>query len=115
MYCTAAGRAILASLPEDELDFYLKTAELLPRTDHTVTSPDILKDKISLCRSCGYAEENQENEENIRCVGAAILSRRHYPLGAISITAPSFRFDNAKVLRYGPLIAETARELSALL
>ena len=42
LYCTSAGRAILSQLPQEELDAYLDSAELSPRTARTVTSKEDL-------------------------------------------------------------------------
>lgn len=115
LYCTAAGRAILASLPQTELDAYLRDTEMVPRTSFTVTSKEKLKEMLSCFRARGYAEENQENEENIRCIGAAILNREGYPVAAVSITAPSFRFTDYDAGVFGPKVANVVREISSKL
>lgn len=115
LYCTAAGRAILAALTPGEVDDYLKSHELTPRTERTVTSPDELKKMLKLFRVQGYSEENEENEENIRCIGAAIIGRDGRPFATVSLTAPSFRFDDDKAAEFGPLVARTAAEISRAL
>ena len=115
LYCTAAGRAILAALPQAELDAYLAGAEMTPRTKLTVTSPDRLREMLARFRNQGYAEENQENEENIRCIGAAILNRKNYPVAAISLTAPSFRFTDYDAAIFGAKVAAAARDMSSRL
>lgn len=112
LYCTAAGRAILAALPEHELDSYLAQTKLESRTANTVTQPSKLKEMLARFRVQGYAEEIEENEENIRCVGAVIKNRQDYPVAAISITAPAFRFTDKDAARMGALIAAAAAEIS---
>lgn len=115
LYCTAAGRAILAAMPEAEIDSYFDKTELKARTELTTVSPSKLKEMLLHFRAQGYAEENRENEENIRCVGAAILNRKGYPVAAISLTAPSFRFSDKDSAKFGKVIAAMAREISACL
>ena len=112
LYCTSAGRAILSQLPQEELDAYLDSAELSPRTARTVTSKEDLKKMLACFRAQGYAEEIEENEDNIRCLGGAITDREGYPVAAISLTAPTFRFTDEDAAKYGPMIAEFAREIS---
>ena len=112
LYCTSAGRAILSQLPQEELDAYLDSAELSPRTARTVTSKEELKKMLARFRVQGYAEEIEENEDNIRCLGGAITDREGYPIAAISLTAPTFRFTDDDAAKYGPMIAEFAREIS---
>lgn len=112
LYCTAAGRAILSVLPEKELDAYLSKTELEPRTANTVTDPAELKKMLARFRIQGYSVEVEENEDNIRCVGAAIKNGLGYPVAAISLTAPSFRFTDKDEARMGVSIAKAAAEIS---
>lgn len=112
LYCTAAGRAILTALPEHELDTYLAQTKLERRTINTVIQPSELKKMLARFRIQGYAEEIEENEESIRCVGAAIKNGHGYPVAAISLTAPSFRFTDKDAARMGVLIASAAAEIS---
>ncbi|MDR3212039.1 MAG: IclR family transcriptional regulator [Planctomycetota bacterium] len=115
LYCTAAGRAILAALPADEVTAYLDKTELEPRTANTEKSPVKLVKMLARFRVQGYAEENQENEENIRCIGGAILNHDSYPVAAISLTAPAFRFNDADAQKFGGKISAAARAISAQL
>lgn len=112
LYSSSAGRAVLAAFPDRELDEYLKTTDIVPDTERTLVDPDGLRRKIMEARALGYGEENEENEPGIRCVGAAILDAHYRPVGAVSVTAPAFRLDDARVGELGPKIAETARSIS---
>lgn len=112
LYCTSAGRAILSALPEGELADYLATTKLEARTANTVTDPEELKKMLRRFSIQGYAEEVEENEDSIRCVGAAIKNGRGYPVAAISLTAPSFRFTAEDAARFGAKLAAAAAEIS---
>lgn len=108
LYSTSAGKAILAALPEDELSKYLSDTPLEPKTSHTKSNPEELREELEMIRQRGYAEDNQENEDGIRCVGAAIFDFRGYPIGALSISAPAYRFSDAKSSLFGEKVKETA-------
>jgi IclR family acetate operon transcriptional repressor len=112
MYCTSAGRAILANLPQGELIPYIASLKLEKRTPFTVTSREMLLSILDEIRKKGYAEENQENEEGIRCVGSAIRDHRGYPVGAISISAPAYRFTSSEVDLFGPKVFEKTEIIS---
>ncbi|HPF84534.1 MAG TPA: IclR family transcriptional regulator [Aminivibrio sp.] len=112
LYSTSGGRAILAALPEAEVDAYLDRTELLPRTENTVTEKAELKKLLAAGRERGFCEEVEENEEGIRCVGAAILDLRGCPVGAVSISAPAYRFSDSQSLALGAKIRETALAIS---
>ncbi|MDK2958795.1 MAG: hypothetical protein PWP47_839 [Synergistaceae bacterium] len=112
LYSTSGGRAILAALPEAEVDAYLDRTELLPRTENTVTDKEEIKALLAAGRKRGFCEEVEENEEGIRCVGAAILDLRGCPVGAVSISAPAYRFSDSQSLAFGAKIRETALAIS---
>ena len=112
LYSTSAGRAILTALPKKEFEAYLSSRELFPRTEWTVVDKDVFRKLIENARKKGYAEENQENEIGVRCVGAAILGKDGYPVGAVSVTGPVFRFTDDKVETTGKRVLATARMIS---
>lgn len=112
LYCTAAGRAILASLPYGEFDAYLAAVPLVPLTRHTCTEPSAFLEIIEEARIKGFAQEDQENEDGIRCVGSAILRGDGYPVGAISITAPRYRFLDEMVEPFGQRARSAAEQIS---
>ncbi len=111
-YCTSSGRAILAGLPKGELNQYLAVFEMEKKTPSTIIDREELIHILEGVRELGFAEENQENEEGIRCVGAAILNHNGYPVGAISISAPAYRFSSEKINIFGPHLRDKAREIS---
>lgn len=112
LYSTSAGRAILAALPDAEFETYLSSKELLPRTCWTIVDKDSLRNIINEARKKGYAQEDQENEEGVRCIGAAILGKEGYPVGAVSISGPVFRLTDDKVESVGKRVFGTARLIS---
>ncbi len=57
LYSTSGGRAILAALPEAEVDAYLNGTELLPRTENTVTEKAELKKLLAAGRERGFCEK----------------------------------------------------------
>lgn len=86
--CTATGKAMLASLDDDELAERLAQGGPLPRlTPKSVTSIKQLKVELARIRQCGYALDQEEVIEGVVCVAVAIPRRgRTDPLLAISIT-----------------------------
>lgn len=115
MYSTAAGRAILSRLPKKELEHYLRVTPLTARTERTLTDAEELSRLFQIVRERGWAEENQENEVGIRCVGAAIVDAKGYPVGALSVSVPAYRFTDDRLLPLGERVLEAAQALSALM
>jgi len=112
LHSTAAGKAILFSLPEKELHNFLSRNVLDSKTAHTITDPDVLKKQLVEFRSQGFSEEVEENEQDIRCMAAPILNNRGFPVGAVSITCPTYRCDDLKAQQMGKFLAQTLPNLS---
>jgi IclR family KDG regulon transcriptional repressor len=103
VHCTSVGKAMMAYLPDQEQDAILRKHGLRRLTAKTITTPAELKAELRTIRERGYALDNEENEEGVRCIGAAVLDHTGHPVAAISVSAPSFRLPLEKV----PVVAES--------
>ena len=108
--CTATGKAMLASLEDDELAERLTQAGPLQRlTPKSLTSIKQLKGELANIRKRGYALDNEEVIEGVVCVAVAIGRRsRTDPLLAISITILKPRATKALLAK----LAEELREVT---
>lgn len=112
LHSTAAGKAILFSLPETNLEVILKKINLDAKTKNTITDPATLLLQLQRFRAQGFSEEVEENEQDIRCMAAPILNNRGFPVGAVSITCPTYRCDDLKARKMGEFLAVTMPNLS---
>ncbi|WP_267643431.1 IclR family transcriptional regulator [Haloarchaeobius amylolyticus] len=87
----AAGKAILASLPEDELEAILDRRGLSETTENTITTPEDLREELATIRDRGYAFNIGESITGLNAIGAPIRDEDGYPIGAISISGPANR------------------------
>ncbi len=116
LHTTAAGRSILASLSDGEIRRYGDHLEGRREGAPSVYDPEKISQMVESARLRGFASENEENEEGIRCVGAAILQgddRR--PVGAVSVSIPAYRLDDSDVAALGEAVREAAEEISRLI
>src|SRR3989441_6678261 len=111
-HCTSVGKAIMAFLPESETDDLLRQHGLKRMTAKTITTPSELKADLKLIRDRGYSIDNEENEEGVRCIGAAVLDHSGRPIAAISVSAPSFRLPMDKVPAVAASVCRAAAALS---
>lgn len=112
-HCSAVGKAMLAHLPEREVDDILKQHGLPRMTAKTIVTPAELKRELKTIRARGYAIDNEEAEDGVRCVGAVVLGHNGRPLGAISASAPSFRLTLERVPAVAASVCRAARAVSA--
>jgi len=111
-HSTSVGKAIMAFLPEPETDSILRQHGLKRLTAKTITTPAELKADLKLIRDRGYSIDNEENEEGVRCIGAAVLDHSGRPIAAISVSAPSFRLPMDKVPAVAASVCRAALALS---
>lgn len=72
LYCTGVGKAILATLPADEVMNIWQHTTPQKLTTHTIVEFDALQAQLAEVRTNGYAIDDEENELGVRCVAVAI-------------------------------------------
>jgi IclR family transcriptional regulator, KDG regulon repressor len=112
LHCTSIGKAILAALPEAERHALLRQAELVARTPRTLVTLDDLDRELERVAERGFAVDDEENERNIRCVGAAVYDDRNRPTGAVSVSALTLELTLDDVPAVGRHVMAAAAELS---
>jgi DNA-binding IclR family transcriptional regulator len=93
-YCTALGKAMLSSKTIGEIK-RLYPDGLVSYTSRTITDFSVLEAQLEEIRLNGVAYENGEITDQIECFAAPIYAETGL-LGAISVSAPSFRLTDAK-------------------
>jgi DNA-binding IclR family transcriptional regulator len=111
LHATALGKVFLAGLPQKEVVRLARLKGLARLTQHTIVTKTGLLAEIQSVRQHGYAIDNQENEIEGRCVGAAILGPDGRVLAGLSISGPVFRMSQA---RAQSLVGELKRTCSAI-
>jgi IclR family transcriptional regulator, KDG regulon repressor len=112
-YCTGVGKAIIAFLPDAELRRYLENVSFVRYTPRTITSVERLKEEIARIRAHGYARDEQEHEEGVRCVAAPVFGFDGTVVGSVSVTAPAFRKSADEIEALAPAVIEATRRISA--
>lgn len=111
-HCAALGKAILAFLPEDKVDNLIPMNDLQKFTENTLTEPEKLKEELRKISREGYAVDNEECIEHVRCVGAPIFDNEGNVVASISLAGPSFRITNKRIPALARFIKEAARAIS---
>lgn len=112
-HASAAGKAMLATMTEDEVRAICGSTALQARTAHTITDVDSLLDNLARARADGFAVDDEEDAEGIFCVGAVFFGYDGACAGAISVTGikgdlPAWRVNELgrTVRRYADQISE---------
>jgi IclR family transcriptional regulator, acetate operon repressor len=111
LHASAAGKAMLARLPEHEVDELL-AQPLAALTPQTITDPAVLREQLRAIRRKGYAETHREAWKDVGAVAAAIHDPSGRPVAAIALALPMHRLTQQLTRRYGKAVAAAAEALS---
>jgi IclR family transcriptional regulator, acetate operon repressor len=109
LHCTAIGKSLLAAMP------VLPRLELVRRTPRTLVSAEALRAELDRVRERGFAIDDEENERNIRCVGAAVRDHTGAATHAISVSALTVELSVDDALALGPRVVAAAEAVSQAL
>lgn len=111
-HCTALGKVLLSYQPEEEWKRYVTEVGLQPRTPHTIIDPDLFYEELRRVRSQGYAFDNQEAEDGIRCVAAPIYDAGNNVIAAVSISGWTLTMTTERTSSLVQDIQKTANSIS---
>lgn len=112
LHSTSLGKAILATLPQDEARVLLQAYERRPATRRTITDLEALMAELRVTRDRGYSIDDEENEIGARCVGVAVTDVAGRPQAAISVSGPAARVLDATIDAIGARLVHAADELA---
>ncbi|MGA8031813.1 MAG: IclR family transcriptional regulator C-terminal domain-containing protein [Casimicrobiaceae bacterium] len=112
LHASGVGKAIFASLPDDQIDAMLKVRGLPRITENTITSPETMWASIRVIRQRGWSFDDEEHLPGTRCVAAPFYDEHAEPLGAISVAGPTSRLPDERIKQLGPLVSHIAEEIT---
>lgn len=111
-HVSALGKVFLAHLAEQQLDDVIRKHGLARLTPNTITTIPELKEELHSVRNRGYAVDNSEMEEGLRCIGAPVRDFSGEVVAAVSIAGPAFRITSERVPALSKNVVSAANELS---
>lgn len=114
-HCSSLGKAILALLPEQEVGMIVARHGLKAYTRHTITRRSDLKAELARIRSRGFAIDDQETEEGLKCIAAPVQDYSGRAVAAVSVAGAAYRLSRKRVSELAPFVAQTAADFSSSL
>jgi len=111
-HATSLGKVLLAHAPVEEIEAVIADHGLARCTPQTITDPARLRDELAWVRRQGYAVDNEEYEEGLRCIGAPIIGHTGQVVAALGIGGPTTRVTPERVTALADLVMVAAKGLS---
>ncbi len=115
MHCSSTGKVFLAHMPQEEADRVIDGLHFKSRTKKTHTHADALKKELPTIREQGFAIDDEEYFDDVRCLAAPIRDASGLVVAAIGITGTHSRFSASRNQEVGQLVMAAAKEVEVLL
>lgn len=112
LHTSAPGKVFVGFAPAAERDALLKRMKFARFNDRTLDSREKFEAELAQVTAQGYAIDRGEEIEGLHCIGAPIFNHRGYPVAAIWVTGPSFRFPESAFGRISKLVVAAAGTIS---
>ena len=112
LHCTAIGKVLLAWEGDAQRRRILAGCDFKRYRDKTITSLDAYLAELDRTRDQGYGQDREEFDDHIRCVGVPIFDRHNQAVAGLSVSTPTFRFDEAREGEIVAMLQEASRVIS---
>jgi DNA-binding IclR family transcriptional regulator len=112
IHCTAAGKAVLAFMSDEACNEVISRLNFTRKTRRTIVKPSAYKLELMRVHDNGFALDDEEFEEGLRCVGAPVFDHRGHVVASISTAAPVFRLRKDRLPEVARLVMAAAQGLS---
>jgi DNA-binding IclR family transcriptional regulator len=109
---SALGKALLAYVPDDQLAAVISSRGLPAGRGNSITTVANLREELQSIRSRGYAVDNEEQSEGLRCFAAAVRGFSGDALASLSVAGPSIRLTDDRIPFVVKLVVQAAGALS---
>ena len=115
-HCTAVGKMLLSGLSDEALDArYPRSHNLAAMTPNSINTPAKLRLHLETIRAAGVSYDDCESNEAVKCVAAGVYDHTGRMIAAMSISAPTIRWNDQHAVEWQQLITQGAQSLSTRL
>ncbi len=115
VHSSSLGKCLLSGLSRPEVLQLVQSCGLKRFTPNTITTAKGLMAELQRVRECGYAIDDEEYEEGLRCIGAPVRDHTARIIAAISVAGPATRLSDRHMPSLAASVIRAAVELSAAL
>jgi len=115
IYCTAVGKVLAAWLSEQELDGVIRRTIFERKTARTLTSLAAFRRELARIRATGFAFDNEEHIEGIRCIATVVRDYSGEVRASLCVVGPKNHLPQRRMAEIRQALGAAASGLSARL
>jgi DNA-binding IclR family transcriptional regulator len=112
LHATAVAKAILPWLPQGELAGILRGVQFQRYTPKTIMTRAALEAELRRIRAAGYAIDDEEHIEGIRCIAAPVFGPAGQVVASLCALGPRSRMSHQRLRQLKAPLIEQARAMS---
>jgi len=112
VHATSVGKALVAHIPQQQLEKILAERSMEKRTPKTITSLGRLLKELEKVRALGYAVDDEENNLGARCVGAPVFNQHGKIEASLGLSGTIHQVNEHTMPRTVEALKDAARHLS---
>jgi IclR family transcriptional regulator, KDG regulon repressor len=112
LHSTAIGKVLLAYQSPNKMELFLKNYHYQHQTANTIIDETVFREELEKVKEQGYALDDQENEQGVRCAAVPIFNRKGHVLAALSISTLVSRVNDQELHLFIDLLKRSCKELS---
>jgi DNA-binding IclR family transcriptional regulator len=112
LYATGVGKAFLSREGEAELEDYFQRTQRMRHAPHTLVGREALREGVERVRRQGYAVDDEEMEQGVRCVAALVFDHNRLPAAAVSVSGTVTRLTPERIEQLGQRVRRCALVIS---
>lgn len=108
MHASGIGKTLMANFSRERVQKIITEQGLERFTDKTITDPDQLFTELESIKRKGFAVDDEERTEGMRCIAAPIFDAYGDPIAGLSISGPTFRIPQSATNKIGEIVNDSA-------
>jgi DNA-binding IclR family transcriptional regulator len=113
LHATSVGKVLLGGLGDAERERVVSRIVFERFTDRTILTPEALLDEVRLSTERGWAEDHEEHETFMNCIGAPIFGPDGRVAAAVSVSVPNVVLPYEGVRDLVPALLRAAARVSS--
>ncbi len=115
IHASGIGKALLAYLPQPQVDALLTSGGLTGYTAKTITDPAAMRTELGAIRARGWAVDDEERTDGMRCIAAPIFNPFGEAIAGISVSGPVTRVTPERDADIGETVCAAASKITRAL
>ena len=112
LHCTAIGKVLMAWEQPERRGTVLKGCDFKRYRDKTITNAVAFERELERTLAQGFGQDREEFDDHIRCAGIPIFDRMNQVVAGLSVSFPTFRYDEQREPELVGMLRDASRDIS---